>query len=72
LSREGVIKDNEHPFFRPLWRRLAVIAACIAWTGVEVAAGEKVWALVASAAVCYAVWQLLLRYSPPDAGDTPR
>jgi hypothetical protein len=72
LSREGVIKDNEHPFFRPLWRRLAVIAACIAWTGVEVTAGEKVWALVASAAVCYAVWQLLLRYSPPDAGDKPR
>ncbi|MGB3387497.1 MAG: DUF3329 domain-containing protein [Pseudaminobacter sp.] len=62
-------KDNEHPFFRPLWRRIAVVAVCIAWAGVEIAAGERIWALVASAAACYAVWQLLLRYSPPaDTG----
>ncbi|RVD46526.1 DUF3329 domain-containing protein, partial [Mesorhizobium sp. M8A.F.Ca.ET.023.02.2.1] len=26
------MKDYEHPFFRPLWRRVAVVAVCVIWS----------------------------------------
>ncbi|TIM59821.1 MAG: DUF3329 domain-containing protein, partial [Mesorhizobium sp.] len=25
------MKDSEHPFFRPLWRRVAIVAVCLVW-----------------------------------------
>ncbi|RVD37518.1 DUF3329 domain-containing protein, partial [Mesorhizobium sp. M4A.F.Ca.ET.020.02.1.1] len=31
------MKDYEHPFFRPLWRRIAVVAVCLAWSVIEFA-----------------------------------
>jgi hypothetical protein len=29
------IIDTDHPFYRPLWRRLLLVGVCAAWTGVE-------------------------------------
>ncbi|TIX41291.1 MAG: DUF3329 domain-containing protein, partial [Mesorhizobium sp.] len=26
------MKNSEHPFFRPLWRRVAVVAVCLVWS----------------------------------------
>ncbi|TIU39371.1 MAG: DUF3329 domain-containing protein, partial [Mesorhizobium sp.] len=26
------MKDYEHPFFRPLWRRIAVVVVCLIWS----------------------------------------
>lgn len=66
-----MVKDSEHPFFRPLWRRIALVAVCLVWAGVEIVAGETMWALIAGGATCYAFWQFVLRYSPPDIGGKP-
>ena len=30
-------KDQEHPFLRPLWRRVALVAFCAVWAIWEVA-----------------------------------
>ena len=60
--------DPHHPFYRPLWRRIAIPAACLGWAGVELSAGATGWALLFGAAGAYAAWVLLLTW-PPRAGD---
>ena len=58
-------KDAQHPFFRPLWRRIAVVAACLVWAGVEAVAGDPTWMMITLAIGAYGAWTFLLRYEPP-------
>ena len=58
---------NRHPWFKPLYRRLAVLAVCLAWLGLEVYGGELLWALFALSVTGYAVWALFISYRPPSA-----
>ena len=51
-------------FFDPLWRRVAVVAICAGWTGLEFFYGENMWAGIAAAITAYAVWSFLLAYKP--------
>ncbi len=63
------LKDHEHPFFRPLWRRVAVVAACAVWAAIEFATGSGGWAMIALGFTGYAVWQFFYLYKPaPPAG----
>lgn len=48
--------DAAHPFFRPLWRRVALTAVCVGWALVEWLGGEPMWALIATAMTFYSVW----------------
>lgn len=60
--------DTNHSFFRPLWRRLAIIAFCAAWSVFEFANGETTWGTMAAAMTVYGVWSFLIAYKPaPDA-----
>ncbi len=59
-------KDNQHPFFRPLWRRLAVIAVCVIWSAVEFAVGTPFWGTLVGGMAVYAVWTFLISYKPAD------
>lgn len=59
------MKDNEHPFFRPLWRRVAIVAACALWAILEFVNGSHLWGLGALAFAGYGVWQFFVRYDPP-------
>ena len=63
------MKDHEHPFFRPLWRRIAVVTVCAAWAAVEFATGSSGWGMAALAFTGYAVWQFFYLYKPaaPEA-----
>lgn len=66
-----MIKDNQHPFFRPLWRRLAVIAVCAIWAAVEFAAGTPFWGTLAAGMAAYGVWTFLINYKPLDEPAPP-
>lgn len=57
--------DAEHPFFRPLWRRVLVVAFCFGWAGFEFYNGSQTWGLIALAAAAYGVWSLFIAYNPP-------
>jgi hypothetical protein len=67
------LKDHEHPFFRPLWRRVAVVAVCVAWSIFEFATGAPFWGMIAGGFAAYAVWQFFFLYKPadPDAAAPP-
>lgn len=58
------MKDHEHPFFRPLWRRIAIVAVCAIWAALEWAANSQFWGMIASGFTAYAIWQFLYLYKP--------
>ncbi|MCV0395091.1 MAG: DUF3329 domain-containing protein [Rhizobiaceae bacterium] len=55
-------RDKEHPFFRPLWRRVAIVAFCAAWAVWEVYNREMFWAVIVAAIAGYAAWTFLINY----------
>ena len=65
------MKDHEHPFFRPLWRRIAVVAVCIGWALFELYNGATVWAMVVAAFAAYAIWQFFYLYKEPAPEPAP-
>lgn len=69
-----MIKDNEHPFFRPLWRRIAAVAVCLFWAVLEFMTNAQTWGFIALAFAGYAVWQFFINYRPPpeDAARADR
>ena len=69
------MKDYEHPFFRPLWRRVAVVAVCVVWAGIEFTHDAPFWGVIALGFAGYAIWQFFYLYKPIDenqATDQPK
>lgn len=65
------MRDAEHPFFRPLWRRIAVVCVCAAWAAWELWLAEPMWTTIAVGMAVYAAWTYLIAYkAPPEAGSS--
>ncbi len=63
--------DTTHPFFRPRWIRVLIVAFCLAWASFEVSIGQPLWALLSGAIGAYCAWVLLITYTPdPPEDDT--
>ncbi|MFC5587145.1 DUF3329 domain-containing protein [Nitratireductor kimnyeongensis] len=58
--------DARHPFFRPLWRRVAVVAVCLGWGVFEFVSGAPFWGILYTAVGVYAAWSLLYTFKPGD------
>jgi hypothetical protein len=58
--------DLDHPFFRPLWIRIAIVAACGLWTALEVAAGAAAWAVLFGGLGLYAAWRFFVTFNPRE------
>ncbi|UUP18608.1 DUF3329 domain-containing protein [Nitratireductor thuwali] len=58
--------DASHPFFRPLWRRVLVVAICIGWGLFEFVSGAPFWGILFTGAGAYAAWVLLIAKTPDD------
>lgn len=64
------ILDAGHPFYRPLWRRIAIVAVAFAWAAFELSNGETTWAAVFGLIALYCGWSLLVAYKPViEEGD---
>jgi hypothetical protein len=60
--------SNDHPFYKPLWRRIVIVIVTALWAGFEVFySGSGVWMVIASAIFIYAVWMFLIAYPKDDA-----
>lgn len=60
----------DHPFYKPLWRRLVIIAITGLWTLLEVfRGGEPLWIVLSGGAFLYSLWTFLITWKdpPPDA-----
>lgn len=55
-----------HPFYRPLWRRIAIVATTVVWTGFElIYSRDGFWGIIALAFLAYSVWTFFITYKPP-------
>jgi hypothetical protein len=62
------MNEAEHPWFRPLWRRVALVAFCAAWSVFEFVTQAPFWGVIAGAFAAYGAWIFLITYKPkPDA-----
>jgi hypothetical protein len=62
--------EQNSPFYRPLWRRIAITAAVALWLAIEIYDGESgFWTIIAAAMLCYAVWIFFLSW--PKTPDNP-
>jgi len=60
------MKDRDVSFFRPLWRRIAVVAVCVVWGALEIRGGDGTWIAITLGLTAYAVWQFFIAF-PKDA-----
>jgi hypothetical protein len=58
--------ELRHPFFRPLWRRITLIAVLAGWTVVEATAGNPVWALLMAGIGIYSSYVFFIDFILPD------
>lgn len=63
--------NQDHPFFRPLWRRIAIVAVTALWSAVEWYNGEALWAMLTLGICAYAVWTFLVTY-PKQVEEEPK
>jgi hypothetical protein len=56
---------HDHPMYRPLWVRLALVAVTIGWVAFELTyGGSGLWTILSIATCAYAVWTFLITYKP--------
>jgi hypothetical protein len=58
-----MLKDiRTNPFYRPLWRRIAIVASTMVWFGIELRTGSGLWTPIAAAVCGFSIWALLVSY----------
>lgn len=65
------IIDTDHPFYRPLWRRVLLVAVCAIWTGVEFYNNEQTWGTIFLVVTAYVFANLILFFKPSDPAPKP-
>ena len=61
------IIDESHPFYKPLWRRVALVGVLAGWTAFEVFYTQQpLWIMVAGALFAYTTWIFLISWPRRD------
>lgn len=60
--------EPDHPFFRPLWVRILVVAVAIGWGLFEYVLGNPFWSLVFWGLGLYAAWGFFIAAERPRDG----
>ena len=56
-------REGDHPFYKPLWRRIAIVGFLVAWSAYEVLyARDGFWSVIAVGTLGYAVWTFLIDF----------
>lgn len=59
--------DLGHPFYKPLWRRIVLVAVVAGWAFFEtVIARDATWTVISAGLLAYAVWTFLIRWPKDD------
>lgn len=66
------IAERDHPFYRPLWRRVAIVAVVAVWAAWEVIyVKDGLWTMISVAFLGYAVWMFFITYKKPAEPQPP-
>lgn len=59
--------ENQHPFYRPLWRRIAIVAVIVFWLAFELwQGGDAIWVAIAGGMLVYAVYTFFITWPGND------
>jgi dolichyl-phosphate-mannose--protein O-mannosyl transferase len=58
----------DHPFFRPLWRRVLLTGLCLGWAAFEFALGSPFWGMLFGGLGLLAAYEFFITYKPPEGG----
>jgi hypothetical protein len=61
------IIDRDHPFYKPLWRRVVLCCVLASWVLMEIVARDAMWMIIAGALFVVCVWQFLITW--PKSGQ---
>ena len=62
--------EQKHPFYRPLWVRVAVVAAVALWFGFEAwQANSGLWIAIAGGMLGYAIYTFFITYPGDNRKD---
>ena len=56
----------QHPWFPPVWRRVALVVACFLWALFELVNGAPFWALVFAAIGAYLGYAFFIAWTDPE------
>jgi hypothetical protein len=55
--------EQSHPFYKPLWRRVAILAAVAGWLAYEVLVTRNtLWMTLAAGMLAYAAWVFFISW----------
>ena len=61
--------EQSHPFYKPLWRRIAIVVSIALWLGFELyTGGSGLWIALSAGMLAYAVWTFLISFPKDDGG----
>jgi hypothetical protein len=63
--------DVSHPWMRPLWARIALTGAVLAWTAFEIRQGSLFWAVLFGAAGLWLAYKYFIDFDPKDYEREP-
>jgi hypothetical protein len=58
------IIEPQHPFYRPLWRRVTVVAVCLGWGAFEFASASPFWCMLFVGLGLVCAWQFFVVFDP--------
>lgn len=63
-------REQDHPFYKPLWVRIAVVVVCAAWSAFEIYTGNSgMFTAIAVGALAYAIYTFFITW--PKDGNAP-
>lgn len=62
--------DVQLAFFKPLWRRVALVALCGGWALLEWSWGNPGWAALFAVIGAYCAHQFFIAFDPPEEDGT--
>jgi hypothetical protein len=66
--------SNSMEWFRPLWRRVAVVVFCLVWSAWEWFGNhDQTWGIITLGLAAYSIWTFFINFDkqagPPPGGD---
>jgi len=58
--------DVQHPFFRPMWRRVVITALCLGWAAFEFITASPFFGALFGAIGVYCAYQFFFAFAPKD------
>ena len=58
--------DLDHPFFKPLWLRIAIVAVTLGWAAFEFVGGSPAWGILFGGLGALAAYRFFVTFKPRD------